>query len=421
MCCRQALKKGAIEEVSPYQMKSGIYNWYLLTISLRFQSIRVLPWWLADSSAAQRLGASASRLCSRSFVRSEPEDESSEECSTAEAVDCVSWVRISLSLDADMFLSWTVVHIPGAANLAANILSKQGLRPLELRLFAQIVILIWKQFGRVEVYLLLANSSVFSKVLSVISSTSVSRYSCVAMGTLYAFPHVKLIPLVLMKVWEERVQLSLVSRDGLILWSGFSPDGTYIGDSSQSQPLILCLGHRIASLAKYLETLGLVSKQGSSVEFGLYPGEKKITLSARAPSTARLYALRWKLFVSCSRNWIHLFPILCAGWDVKTFLYHLHSFLWVICGPERSHRSSLWATGVEWLWAHSDFTPSLEKVFCNLRYSMFIRLLPLPSLKLWCCSRFLLHCLRCRRMRDCIGPLSREGVEDLHWLYKPVV
>lgn len=65
---------------------------------------------------------SASRLCSRSFVRSEPEDESLEKCSTAEAVDCASWVRIRLSLDEDKFLSWTVVHIPGAANLAANIL-----------------------------------------------------------------------------------------------------------------------------------------------------------------------------------------------------------------------------------------------------------------------------------------------------------
>lgn len=82
------------------------------------------------------------------------------------------------------------------------------------------------------------------------------------------------------------------SRDGLILWSGFSSEGTYIGDSDQNQPLISCLGHSIASLAKYLETLGFVSKPESLVEFGLSPGEKKTTLNARAPSTGRLYALR---------------------------------------------------------------------------------------------------------------------------------
>lgn len=127
MCCRQALKKGATEEVSPYQMESGIYN--------------CLDDWL---------------------ILVQPEDLM---CQHRDSALNHLWglsLRMNPRKNVLLFLSWTVVHIPGAAHLATNILSRHGLRPLELRLFAKIVILIWKQFGRVEVYLLLANSSVFS-------------------------------------------------------------------------------------------------------------------------------------------------------------------------------------------------------------------------------------------------------------------
>lgn len=84
----------------------------ILTFSLWLQAIHMLPWRLADSSTARGLGVSASRLFSWSFVRSKLQDESPEECSTAEAADCVSWGRIRLLLDADKFMSWTEVQHP---------------------------------------------------------------------------------------------------------------------------------------------------------------------------------------------------------------------------------------------------------------------------------------------------------------------
>lgn len=130
-----------------------------------------------------------------------------------------------------------------------------------------------------------------------------------------------------MRVCEESPTssgITVMAIPCLILWSGLSPEGTYIGDSDQSLPLISCLGHSIASLAKYLETLGLVSKLGSLVEFGLSHLERRRRplwiQREHTTSTGRLYALRWKMFVYCCRNRIHLFPILCAGWDVKTLL-----------------------------------------------------------------------------------------------------
>lgn len=142
---KNVLENGSIEKVSPYQMEFGIYNWYLLTFPLRLCAALNLV-------QPRTLWVSIETLLFVSFVRSDPEDESLEECSTAEAADCVSWCRIRL--DAEKFLSWTVVDISGVANLAANILSRQGRRPWELRLYA--LSLIWKQFGRVEVYLFLA-------------------------------------------------------------------------------------------------------------------------------------------------------------------------------------------------------------------------------------------------------------------------
>lgn len=136
-----------------------------------------------------------------------------------------------------------------------------------------------------------------------------------------------------------------VGRESIFLWyhcdghpifdSGFSSEENNFGDPNQSQPLISGSGHSMASLAKYVETLSVAFKPGFLVNHGLPHGVNKTIPNARAPSTWRLYALKWKLFVSWCRNQILLFPISCAGWDVKTFLSHLCSFLWVICGPER--------------------------------------------------------------------------------------
>lgn len=145
-------------------------------------------------------------------------------------------------------------------------------------------------------------------------------------------------------------------RESIFLWyhcdghpifdSGFSLEENNFGDPNQSQPLISGSGHSKASLAKYVETLSVVFKPGFFV-----------------------------------------------------FLSHLCSFLWVICGPERPPFEPLESGPERFLTLKSltslkriddlqalsvstsciDFAPSLVKVFCNLRYSMAKRLLPLPT------------------------------------------
>lgn len=136
-------------------MESGFYNWDLHFHCDSRPSICCLDW-LADSSTAQGLGVSASSLFSWSFVRYELQNESPEECSTAEAADCVSWGRIRLSLDADKFMSWTEVQHPTC--------SKSGSKARTNACGTEVVCLDCKsdckQFGRVEVdllYLLQAN------------------------------------------------------------------------------------------------------------------------------------------------------------------------------------------------------------------------------------------------------------------------
>ncbi len=48
-------------------------------------------------------------------------------------------------------LSLRATYIPGAHNIGADILSRQGLRPRESRLHPEVVELIWKEFGQAQV------------------------------------------------------------------------------------------------------------------------------------------------------------------------------------------------------------------------------------------------------------------------------
>ena len=56
----------------------------------------------------------------------------------------LTWVQRNL-------MSLWVMHIPGAVNWAADLLSRKGLHPSEWRLHPQIVERIWEWFGKAQV------------------------------------------------------------------------------------------------------------------------------------------------------------------------------------------------------------------------------------------------------------------------------
>ncbi|XDV35147.1 hypothetical protein PO909_005149 [Leuciscus waleckii] len=111
------------------------------------------------------------------------------------------------------FLSVRAAHIPGVLNRGADMLSRNGIPQGEWRLHPGTVQLIWNHFGRAEINLFATDENThcqafFSLTRSPLGGNALT--SCWPKARLYAFPPVKILPMVLCKIREEKASVILV-------------------------------------------------------------------------------------------------------------------------------------------------------------------------------------------------------------------
>ncbi len=126
-----------------------------------------------------------------------------------------NWTCQILLWSQRKLLSLRATCIPGAHNIGADILSRQGLRPGEWRLHPEVVELIWKEFGQAQLDLFAFRDTSHCPLW--FSLTHPAPLGLDAMTQmwpklhLYAFPPIALLPGVLERVRRDRVPLLLIA------------------------------------------------------------------------------------------------------------------------------------------------------------------------------------------------------------------
>ncbi|KAL0149475.1 hypothetical protein M9458_055263 [Cirrhinus mrigala] len=197
-------------------------------------------------------------------------------------------------------LSLRAVHVPGHLNMGADVLSRQGPRPGEWMLHPEVVKQIWRVFGQAQVDLFATQEN--AQCPHWFSLTHPAPLGLDAMVQtwprlrLYASPPIALLPGVL-----ERVR-----RDGVLrlLVAPYWPARAWFSD------LVSLLD---GSPWEIPVRRDLLSQAGGTI---LHPRPELWKL---APSTRKLYALKWKLFTSwCGDH--QQDPVNCPVGTVLEFL-----------------------------------------------------------------------------------------------------
>ncbi|KAI2665252.1 Transposon Ty3-G Gag-Pol polyprotein [Labeo rohita] len=196
----------------------------------------------------------------------------------------------------DKLLSLRAVYVPGYLNLGADILSRQGPRPGEWMLHPEVFIQLpwgwmpWYRRGRGFVCTPFTNRS----------APGSSRESAPGRG----FP---------------RPSSPVLAGPSLVLGPDFSPRRLSMGDSRQEGSLLTGRGHHPPPLPGAMEALGVASEGAHLLASGLSTEVVETILQSRAPSTRKLFALKWKLFTSwCGRH--QQDPVNCPIGTVLEFL-----------------------------------------------------------------------------------------------------
>ncbi|KAL0167364.1 hypothetical protein M9458_039208, partial [Cirrhinus mrigala] len=211
-------------------------------------------------------------------------------------------------------LSLRAVFVPGYLNVGADILSRQGPRPGEWMLHPEVVKQIWRVFGPAQVDLFATRDNAQCPLwYSLVHPAPLGLDAMVRTWPrlrLYAFPPIALLPGVL-----ERVR-----RDGvMVLGPDFPPRRLSLGDSRQEGSPLTGRGFPPSPPAGAVEALGVASEGAHLLASGLSTEVVETLLQSRAPSTRKLYALKWKLFTSwCGRRQQN--PVNCPVGSVLEFL-----------------------------------------------------------------------------------------------------
>ncbi|KAI2647353.1 ORF V: Enzymatic polyprotein [Labeo rohita] len=198
-------------------------------------------------------------------------------------------------------LSLRAVYVPGHLNLGADILSRQGPRPGEWMLHPEVVKQIWRVFGPAQVDLFATRENTQCSLwYSLVHPAPLGLDAMVQTWPrlrLYAFPPIALLPGVLERVRRDGVSLLLVAP----YWPGrvwFSDLISLLDGSPWEIPV----------------RGDLLSQAGGTI---LHPRPELWKLGA--PSTRKLYALKWKLFTSwCGDR--QQDPVNCPVGSVLEFL-----------------------------------------------------------------------------------------------------
>ncbi|KAI2645137.1 Transposon Ty3-G Gag-Pol polyprotein [Labeo rohita] len=200
----------------------------------------------------------------------------------------------------DKLLSLRAVYVPGHLNLGADILLRQGPRPGEWMLHPEVVKQIWRVFGPAQVDLFATRENTQCPLwYSLVHPAPLGLDAMVQTWPrlrLYASPPIALLPGVLERVRRDGVSLLLVAP----YWPGrvwFSDLISLLDGSPWEIPV---RGDLLSSSppAGAVEALGVASEGAHLLASGLSTEVVETILQSRAPSTRKLYALKWKLFTS---------------------------------------------------------------------------------------------------------------------------
>ncbi|KAI2654497.1 ORF V: Enzymatic polyprotein [Labeo rohita] len=195
--------------------------------------------------------------------------------------------------------SLRATHIPGEANRVADSLSRQVSLGGEWRLHPQAVQLIWERFGQAQVDLFASPESTHCQLWYGLSEAPLGidalAHSWPKNRLKYAFPP------------------NLVLRPGA---PGISPS---LAHSPEEGPPLSGEGHNLAPAPRSLEPPSMVPGRDQEDFRDLSPSVVNTLLQARAPSTRRLYDLKWRIFVNwCSSRGED--PRRCGVESVLSFL-----------------------------------------------------------------------------------------------------
>ncbi|KAL0148327.1 hypothetical protein M9458_056389 [Cirrhinus mrigala] len=111
----------------------------------------------------------------------------------------------------------------------------------------------------------------------------------------------------------------VLAGPSMVLGPDFSPRRLSLGDSRQERSPLTGRGFHFSPPAGAVETLGVASEGAHLLASGLSTEVVETILQSRAPSTRKLYALKWKLFTSwCGRH--QQDPVNCPVGSVLEFL-----------------------------------------------------------------------------------------------------
>ncbi|KAL0198713.1 hypothetical protein M9458_007253, partial [Cirrhinus mrigala] len=194
----------------------------------------------------------------------------------------------------DKLLSLRAVHVPWHLNVGADILSRQGPRPGEWMLHPEVVDLFATQENAQCPHWFSLTHPAPLELDAMVQTWPRLR--------LYAFPPIALLPGVL-----ERVRRDL----SMVRGPDFPPRRLSLGDSPGR--------HHSPPSPGVVEVMGVASEGAHLVASGLSTEVVETILQSRAPSSRKLYALKWKLFTSwCGDH--QQYPVNCPVGTVLEFL-----------------------------------------------------------------------------------------------------
>ncbi|KAI2648975.1 Transposon Ty3-G Gag-Pol polyprotein [Labeo rohita] len=111
----------------------------------------------------------------------------------------------------------------------------------------------------------------------------------------------------------------VLAGPSMVLGPDFSPRRLSLGDSRQGRSPLTGRGHHSSPPAGAVEAVGVASEGAHLLASGLSTEVVETILQSRAPSTRKLYALKWKLFTSWCRH-RQQDPVNCPVGSVLEFL-----------------------------------------------------------------------------------------------------
>ncbi|KAI2668514.1 Transposon Ty3-G Gag-Pol polyprotein [Labeo rohita] len=224
----------------------------------------------------------------------------------------------------DKLLSLRAVYVPGHLNLGADILSRQGPSPREWMLHPEVVRQIWRVFGPARVDLFATRENTQCPLwYSLVRPATLGLDAMVQTWPrlrLYTFPPIALLPGVLERVrWECASSSPILARPSMVLGPDFSSRRLSLGDSRQERSPLTGRGFHSSPPAGVVEALGVASEGAHLLASGLSTEVVETILQSVAPSTRKLYALKWKLFTSWCGHRLQD-PVNCPVGTVLEFL-----------------------------------------------------------------------------------------------------